>query len=344
MTFYMANQKRCNPVYRTSLTKFFGEKTQAVRGQNLLQVFDSAGFNARRKPGLFYYPHYRGCPVHVFGDYYQIICTPYLVFLFYLKNNHQMKKSFCVTMLLAGMIACFDSCKKDSKPADTAEVITATGDITASVNEFRNLLGSQLNTTTGATSGRREINWDGVADSLLEKPLPDDFFNPVAAGSPVARQRGLTYAANNGKFMVSNNNFADINPVAAAQFKAFSGNKTFANTTSNLWEVQFRVPGAVTAAAVKGFGAVFSDVDLATSTYIEYFNGTKSLGKYFVPPHDSSSSFSFLGVYFKNGKTVTRLQVSHQGNLASGVADISNNGTADLILLDDFLYSEPLAH
>lgn len=254
-----------------------------------------------------------------------------------------MKKNMVVLLLLCFAVIFLNACQKDSKAAEPVTVFTASGDINASVNEFRNLLGSQLNTTTGAVNGRREINWDGINDSLVGKSLPDDFFNAVLPEAPVTRKRGLAYAASSGTFMVSNTNFENVNPAAASQFKAFSGDKTFANISSNKWEVTFKVPGAVTDASVKGFGAVFSDVDLNNSTSFEFFNGTKSLGKYFVPPHDATTSFSFLGVYFKNSETITRVQVSHQGNLASGEADISNNGTADLIVLDDFLYNEPVA-
>jgi len=254
-----------------------------------------------------------------------------------------MKRSLYAVLLLSVSVLFFNSCKKESKADKPVTIVAASGDINGSLNEFRNLLGSPINTTTGAVNGRREINWDGINDSLVGKSLPNDFFNPVSPEAPAARKRGLAYESPGGTFMVSNTNFANINPVAASQFKAFSGDKTFANISSNIWEVTFEVPGAVTEAHVKGFGAVFSDVDLNNSTSFEFFNGTKSLGKYFVPPHDASTSFSFLGLYFENGETITRVQVSHQGYLSSGAADVSNNGTADLIVLDDFLYSEPVA-
>jgi hypothetical protein len=254
-----------------------------------------------------------------------------------------MKKNIFFMLMPVFVFTFFNSCKKENKTAEPVALFSVNGNITTSVNEFRSLLGSQLNTAPGAIGGRREINWDGINDSLVGKPLPDNFFNPVSAQAPAAQKRGLAYASSNGAFMVSNTNFVNINPSAASQFNAFSGDKTFANVSSNLWEVNFQVPGAPAQAAVKGFGAVFSDVDLNNSTSLEFFNGTKSLGKYFVTPHDASTSFSFLGVYFKNEEVITRVQVSHMGNLSSGAADITNNGTADLIVLDDFLYSEPLA-
>jgi len=235
------------------------------------------------------------------------------------------------------------SCKKD-KQGDTNDdviVVKGTGDIHDKVESFRHLLGEPLNSTTGVVGGRREINWDGVPDSMVGKALPANFFNPVGNDAPVARQKGLVYSAG-GEFRVSSANFAEVNSQAASQFAAFSGSNTFANISSNLWEVGFDVAGEARAATIKGFGLVLSDVDLDNSTSLEFFNDQKSLGKFFAPAHNASSSFSFLGVYFKNER-ITRVRVSHDGILSDGQKDISDNGAHDLIVLDDFLYSEPEA-
>jgi hypothetical protein len=172
--------------------------------------------------------------------------------------------------------------------------------------------------------------------------LPEDFFNPVGAGAPVARQRGLVYA-DAGDAMVSKSNFADINVQASPEFASFSGNKTFAVTNSNLWPIGFKVAGTNTAAAVKGFGLVASDVDKANTSFIEFFEGDKSLGKFYLPIHDNTSSFSFLGVYFPGNK-ITRIQIGHEGILSTGEKDITQGGPKDLIILDDFIYSEPIAN
>ena len=142
--------------------------------------------------------------------------------------------------------------------------------------------------------------------------------------------------------MVSNTIFEEINSQAASQFVAFSGSKTFANVNSDLWNITPEVPGLNMAATVKGFGIVFSDVDVANSTFIEFFNEQKSLGKFYVPVHDNSTSHSFLGVYFKKEK-VTKIRVGHDGVLGDGQKDITQQaGAHDLIVLDDFLYDEPV--
>lgn len=250
-----------------------------------------------------------------------------------------MKNS--LAYVFAAALAVFNSsCEKDSA-ADDAIVISATGDITPKINEFRQLLGSTLNTTPGAVGGRREVNWDGIPDNLLGQPLPNDFFNTVGDSVPASRQRGLVYAAGSGDFRVSKTNFSEVNQKAVGEFAAFSGDKSFANVSNNLWEIYPKVPGKAEDATVKGFGIVFSDVDTQNGTYLEFFNGSSSLGKFYVPQHNATSSFSFLGVYFRTQK-ITSIRVVHQGRLADGQDDITNGGPKDLITLDDFLYDEPV--
>ncbi len=198
------------------------------------------------------------------------------------------------TFILSLSLIFLAACSKDKDPSNSkdAVVITATGDINSKLNEFRQLLGDQLNTTPGAIGGRREINWDGVPDELLNKKLPQDFFNPTGAAAPAANQRGLKYSAA-GSFQVSKTNFAEVNAAASDQFSSFSGNKIFANISSNLWDVEFEVPGQVIPANVKGFGIVFSDVDLEKSVSLEFFSEEKSLGKFFVPAKEWQQFFLF---------------------------------------------------
>jgi hypothetical protein len=249
-----------------------------------------------------------------------------------------MKYIFFVLLLMATI-----GCKKEKNETAVPEVIviSASGDITAGVNEFRSILGDVLNTTPGHTSGRREINWDGVPDQFATQKIPSDFFNPVAPGSPAGLQRGFRYAADVDA-RISSNAFADLDASNGTEFSPFSGAKTFSAVSSNLWNVDFEVPGQSIAASVKGFGAVFSDVDNASSASIEYFSGQRSLGIYKVPVR-SAGTFSFLGVYFPNEK-ITRVRIK-QGDavVANGIKDITSGGNKDLVIMDDFLYDEPHA-
>jgi hypothetical protein len=176
---------------------------------------------------------------------------------------------------------------------------------------------------------------------MLGKPLPPDFLNNTANDAPASQQRGLLYEPGD-TFEVSNNNFTAINSAAAGEFTPFSGTQTFTNLSANLWGIGFQVPGENVTATVQGFGIVFSDVDVANNTSLEFFNEGKSLGRFFAPVQSAGSKLSFLGVYFRNQR-VTRVKVQHgNGLLTNGEKDISAGGAADLVILDDFLYDEPV--
>lgn len=252
------------------------------------------------------------------------------------RSNDVMSK------LLLGLVLCVvvGACNKEQEPETQPAIFSANGDINVKITEFRNQLGS-LNNTTGMTTGRREINWDGVPDALNGLKLPGDFFNPTAAGSTESLQRGVVYGGFNDA-MVSKSGFDEVNVEASSEFVAFSGNKNFGVVNASKWPVTFQVAGQSTAANIRAFGAVFVDVDKANSTFIEYFNGSTSLGRFFVEPHTAASSFSFLGVYFPEA-IVTDVVISHEGKLNDGEKDFTQGGTKDLVVLDDFIYSEPLA-
>lgn len=259
-----------------------------------------------------------------------------------MKNKRLILKKFFPYIAVAlGFSTLSMSCDKDDDVDSSAVVIKATGDITSKVNEFRQILGSQLNTTPGAVGGRREINWDGVPPELLNKPLAGDFFNTTGNNVPATRQRGLVYAAGVNNFQVSNDGFKAVNASTAAEFTAFSGNQTFSNVGSNLWDIGFQVPGQPVPATVKGFGLVFSDVDVPNSTFVEFFNETRSIGKFFAPVHDANSHLSFVGVRFNN-ETITHVKVGHDGTLNDGGKDVSTGGVKDFVVFDDFLFDEPV--
>lgn len=241
------------------------------------------------------------------------------------------------------------SCSKDDDddvnypPLPQATVVSTAGDLTAALAEFRHILGDSLNTVPGKTSGRREVNWDGVPGNLNNnESFPFDFFNATDPAIANGRKRGLVYVNNGTTFRVDSSDFADLDISNAAQFDAFSGKRTFASANSNITEIIFKVPGTNTDAFIKGFGVVFTDIDNANSTTVEFFSGNKSLGVFKAPVRAAGSSFSFLGVHFPDEK-VTRIRIiAGNGAVAAGIKDISNNGTKDLVVMDDVFYNEPL--
>jgi hypothetical protein len=250
--------------------------------------------------------------------------------------------------LLAAMAALLIvSCKKDDTPTQpvvNATVVTANGDISSKLADLRTLLGATLNTAPGAVGGRREINWDAVPPSFTNAGnFPLDFFGSFDPALANGRKRGFVLLGG-ANFRVDSTDFTDLDASFANQFDAFSPKRLFAYTTNVVTQAVFKIPGSNTDASVKGFGVIFSDVDNDRSTYIEYFNGEKSLGVYYAPVRAAGSGFSLLGVFFPDER-ITKVKITvGNATLASGAKDVSDGGTADLVVMDDFLYTEPTAN
>ncbi len=256
-----------------------------------------------------------------------------------------MKKNYFIGLALIltlGIVSCSKNYDAPAVPTVKSTIVTGTGDITASLTQFRSILGDQLNTTPNQTTGRREINWDAVPTASTNvNGFPLDFFNSTDPLVANGRKRGFIIVDGGSSFRVDSTDFSEIDASYAAQFDAFSPKKTFAYIGNVVTQCAFKIPGSSTDASVKGFGVIFSDVDDANSTTIEYFNGTKSLGVFKVPARSGTTSFSFLGVYFPDEK-VTKVKITcGDGTLAPGVKDKSDGGSKDLVVMDDFFYDEP---
>ena len=227
-------------------------------------------------------------------------------------------------------------------------VFSASGGTTAAiqtqVDAFRAQLGT-LNANVAGTfgAGRREINWDGVPDALAGPTnLAANFFN---LNSP----RGVVFSTPGTGFQVSANaasatavEFGNINASYPALFATFSAQRLFTAIGSNTTDVDFFVPGTTTDAATRGFGAVFTDVDIAGSTSLTFFdNNNIVLGAFTVPASGGNGGLSFLGVFFNDPlPLVDRVRIT-SGNSALGPNDQGQG--FDLVVMDDFIYGEPIA-
>ncbi|WP_040005525.1 hypothetical protein [Fibrisoma limi] len=241
--------------------------------------------------------------------------------------------------------ACNDDEDEPVAPIPTPTInftqVSGSGDITAKLTEFRTLLGDPLNTTLNQTAGRREINWDGVPANLTNvDTYPGDFFNSTDPAVGAGRKRGAVFTTPGTGFRISDNDFTDIVADYGNQFNAFSPARTFVAVGSNQTDVTFRLPGTNTPATVKGFGAIFSDVDNANSTTLEFFEGDKSLGTFKAPVRNDVNGFSFVGVKFPDNRVSKVVIKSGNVPLSSRFADGSQY---DLVIMDDFLYDEPTA-
>ena len=216
------------------------------------------------------------------------------------------------------------------------------GDITAAVNDYRGLLGALNPNVAGSfASGRREINWDGVPD-MFSAPnnLPANFFNVNSPRGAVFTTpgSGLQVSANAVNPTATPVEFGNINPAYPGFFSTFSPQKLFTAIGSNIVDVNFFVPGSTTAALTRGFGAVFSDVDFANTTSISFFDASNNLlDTFFAPSITGNETFSFLGVDYGSA-VVSRVRITN-GDQVLAAANVSQ----DLVVMDDFIYGEPLA-
>src|SRR5438552_2211261 len=121
-----------------------------------------------------------------------------------------------------------------------------------------------------------------------------------------------------------------------------SPKKLFMAVGSNQVEVDFKLAGTTTNGVVKGFGVVFSDVDKAAATRVEYFdaNGVE-LASIASPAHLGAQGFTFVGAVFDSPIVARVLITSGEAALSATSTDVSADGTQDLVVMDDFVYGEP---
>jgi len=155
--------------------------------------------------------------------------------------------------------------------------------IQATVDAFRAALGNPNNGNNAGplASGRREINWDGggAVVAAVSGPTLTAFQNT----------RGATFTTPGTGFLQTPLNVAEltgINATYQTTFGTFSPVRIFTPTGSNVTDATFSLPGSggLTPATVSAFGAVFTDVDLANLTSLEFFDaGDISLKKIVAP-------------------------------------------------------------
>jgi hypothetical protein len=212
--------------------------------------------------------------------------------------------------------------------------------ITPTVDTFRAILGDPNNGNPGPLgSGRREINWDGGGPPVVNGTAPVTPFNVfrnTRGAAFTTPGTGLTQAAATGGLL----SLDLINPQYADLFAPFSPNRLFTPVGSNITDGAFSIPGTggATPAGVSGFGAVFSDVDLA-GTSIELFDTSGgSMGVFAVPTIAGNQTFSFLGVAVDPSDPLIGSVRITTGTEALGPSESS---TVDQVVMDDFFYGEP---
>ncbi len=248
----------------------------------------------------------------------------------------RMWTRMCAIVALVGLTqACGDESTLTDPTASAAigrsdfQVFTATGDLTATLAEFRAAFGEP------AAGNLRQIRWDGVPAALTNTTdFPSDFFQTA----------GAVFATEGTGFSNRDDDFAGFDASYDANFEAFSQAKTFMPVGSERMDVLFTVPGTTTPATTRGFGVVFSDVERQGAASIKLFDRQgRSLGQHHAPPLTDAAGFSFVGVIFGDA-IVARVEItSGQAALGAGVLDLSNGGNRDLAIMDDYIFGEPRA-
>ena len=127
--------------------------------------------------------------------------------------------------------------------------------------------------------------------------------------------------------------FGEINPTYPDIFQTFSPPRLFAPIGSNVTDVFFTVPGTTDVPGMsRGFGAVFTDVDLANTTSLQFFDPFgASLGTFFVPT--ANNGLSFLGLQFEDafiGRVRSRPATRRSGRTTATVSTWSPWTTSSL--------------
>jgi hypothetical protein len=213
--------------------------------------------------------------------------------------------------------------------------------IQGTVDAFRAALGEPNNGNDPGPldSGRREINWDGggANDTTTDPVTPFNVFLDSRGAQFITPGTGLSQAPPSGgpqgglAGLFNNPTYGDI-------FSTFSPLRLFTPVGSRSTEGRFFVPGSngATRATVTGFGAVFTDVDKANVTRIEYFNARGNrIFDGVVPAAPGDGSLSFFGVVFDDAR-IGRVRIT-TGDSNPG----PNDGRKDIVMMDDFLYGEP---
>ncbi len=248
-------------------------------------------------------------------------------------------KSLAILLLtFVIVIACSRQEVNHVKP----EMYAYFGDIKSDVDAFRDLLGANnINYLGSKPSGRREINWDVIPDSLaLPNSCPGTYFNDRA----YHQARGAELSTPGSRLMICADSdnptgtapfFVNFNAKYTDIFPTYSGERMICPQASNVLDVRFFIPGTSIPAVVESVGAVFVDVDLAETSSIRlYDKEDNSLGTYYAPVMNKGQAF--LGLRFET-PMIHHVRIT-LGNTALGPDD---RFSKDICVMDDFIFSEP---
>jgi hypothetical protein len=270
-------------------------------------------------------------------------------------NNRMKRSALAVPIAIIGLTLILTAHAGNQDDAAKPTVFHAAGpsddSIQGTIDGFRNMFGAN----NGAAAppqplpgGRREINWDGGGSTATTvSPTPLDNFLVGRGARFTTTGSGFVQAPATG--------LADVfqNQSYATIFKTFSPVRLFSPIESNVTDVLFFVPGGgEVRAATRGFGAVFSDVDLPdgsndptprqgirrSSTLIECFDVDGELiFSSFAPATPGDGNMSFFGIILKEAR-IARVRIT-----VGAIPGKDDSPKRDAVMMDDFIYGEPQA-
>ena len=244
--------------------------------------------------------------------------------------------------------------RNDVPPAVFQAAGATAASIQSTVDAFRARLGDPNNLNNPGPlglKGRREINWDGGNPNVLDTTAP---VNPFLVflntrGSQFKTPGlGLSQAPPSGG---PQGGLAVLfgNPTYGQTFRAFSLSRLFTPVGSNITEASFSIPGTngTVPATVRGFGAVFTDVDQPDGSW-----SWREALKHAHPVLRRRRRTPLHAVSFRRRRAMEASPSSASclttpASRRSGSRPVTlprvrtTIGSHDIVMMDDFIYGEP---
>jgi len=222
--------------------------------------------------------------------------------------------------------------------------------ISGTISSFQAALGNPNNGNAPGPlfSGHREINWDGGGGVSTNSPggTPFDVFLQTRGARFITPTPGTGFVQATPAGLAGTDPGGFNNPTYANIFSSFSPLRDFTPIGSNITQGLFFIPGTNggTPAEVSGFGAVFTNVELANTSKVDFFDPSGNLlTEEFVPTGTGAASLSFLGVFFNAGEEIGSVTITSGTNPLASATNDNPGGGVNLVVMDDFLFGEPQA-
>jgi hypothetical protein len=226
-----------------------------------------------------------------------------------------------------------------------------------------------------AATGHREVVWDGVPGKFRNRPDFSETFFDRDAPAKAGVRGGIIFRALGGTGEEVNDvlngvlpdpaapvggddaplggDYSNINPKFAGTLLSFTQSAQFATLGTVVTEISFHVAGTAQKAVVSGLGIVFTSVDRANTTSVEYFDESgRRIARIFAPVQShgpfpvagplvaDSFPYSFVGFHDANAR-IARVRVT-AGEIPIDKAESDlPKGAKDVVTFDDVYYAEP---